>query len=260
MLFIFVFHFSARWLYWIIICCNRSALCFRLTLMCLLFLRLPLLASAAHWSRLTSSLYCSAEVIDQPSTTGRLQTIFSSTLGWTHSALCLCVAPWSPAQLVWSLLGGSRPGPSLSHSWLMWILLSAGGTAACWGRSAAWHLWKRSWGNKGWDPEQRQTNTSATTVSQSSLSFLFCLFLQQHAALCTASWRLVKIIFASHLKPTLIWVWASMLAGSCRCAEIQKNNNRSALSDMPPKQCHQRAMKELSSVRSAWANHTALCG
>lgn len=28
----------------------------------------------------------------------------------------------------------------LAASWLIWILLSAGGTAACWGRNVVWHL------------------------------------------------------------------------------------------------------------------------
>lgn len=77
--------------------------------------------------------------------------------------LCLyfvfVLLPEARPRLVWSLLGSSRPSRLLltvTHSWLIWILLFAGGTAACWGRNAAWHLWKRSWGSKGWVTSETQ--------------------------------------------------------------------------------------------------------
>lgn len=94
--------------------------------------------------------YCTAEIIDQASTKGQLQNSSSSTVALfpvSYVLLGLCVAPQSPFRLIWSLLRTSCP----SHSWLTWILLSTGGTAACWGRNVAWHLWKRSWESKGWE-------------------------------------------------------------------------------------------------------------
>lgn len=70
----------------------------------------------------------------------------------------LCLRVVSPKLTLARLISAWRftPGPpaanTATHSWLIWILLSAGGTAACWGRNVAWHLWKRSWGSKGWVP------------------------------------------------------------------------------------------------------------
>lgn len=133
--------------------------------MCLSFLHLPRLDSTAYWSRPTSPLYCTAEIIDQASTEGRLQSSFSSTEDRTHIRmfflshvlLFVCVAPQSSPRLVWSMLGSPCPLTQRHTAGLIWILLSAGGTAACWGRSVAWHLWKRSWGSKGWVPTEANT-------------------------------------------------------------------------------------------------------
>lgn len=43
--------------------------------------------------------------------------------------------------LMFSHRSGGFTGPSYPFT---------GGTVACWERSAAWHLWRMSWGNKGW--------------------------------------------------------------------------------------------------------------
>lgn len=91
---------------------------------------------------------------------------------------CLCVAPQSSPRLVWSLLGSSRSSAHMhTHSWLIMIPLSAGGTAACWGRNVAWHLWKRSWGSKGWVPSKGRHTQIHLHPTSSDLS----LFMQEGA-------------------------------------------------------------------------------
>lgn len=123
--------------------------------MCSSLLHLPRLDSTAYWSGPTSSIYCTAEIIDQASTKGEHQISFSSTADSPGCFSHLSCFTWSSVLLPKAHLDSfdlcvARQPPTCS--WLIRLLLSAGGTAACWGRNVAWHLWKRSWGNKGWVP------------------------------------------------------------------------------------------------------------
>lgn len=77
-------------------------------------------------------------------------------LSFTFSSTVACLPVLGLSSLMFAhpglferlILSCGRFTPTRSCS--VWILLSAGGTAACWERNAAWHHWKRSWENRGW--------------------------------------------------------------------------------------------------------------
>lgn len=147
------------------------------------FLRVLQLDSAAHWSTPDSRLYCAAAIIDQASASGTLQNRFSVRCRTMSARMFFCFScfhfafvllPEACAWLFWSLLCSSGLDSGLlthmlirvhTNSWLMLIFLSAGGTVACWGRNAAWLLWKRSWGSKGWVSAEEQHQTLASDLS-----------------------------------------------------------------------------------------------
>lgn len=115
---------------------------------------------------------------------------------------------------------GFTPGcwpltPPTDTVWLIWILLSAGGTAACWERSAAWHLWKRSWGSKGWVASETQnkekfTNTCANTVISESYKAGTALISVCSCRDTMLLAGLVKTIFATPPSPKLPFSYVLM--------------------------------------------------
>ncbi len=88
----------------------------------------------------------------------------------------------TPSRLIsaWRFTPGPPAANTATRSWLIWILLSAGGTAACWGRNVAWRLWKRSWGSKGWVPTKANKYICIRRY-KAATAFDLSLFMQERA-------------------------------------------------------------------------------